>query len=272
MSLIFRRNGRSITNNALPRLLSRDMVDIYVGLENTHWILHEKLLCHRSRFFRKALISKTGRRNEHFALPDEEDHPFKLFVAWLYADVVPPAKEEKDLGPLLDLYLMGEKWEISKLKLDVMEAVRTWYHDTDSWPGLRRVQYIYSNTAPESPMRELMISCAARMFVLGDGLPPHWERAMRRDGAQLAVDILLSMQKWKIDENSVPDARKPPQVPIPQEDELRREIKKEIKNEGQSSGPSSRAMSELPEYKPSESEGTAVGGGSDQETAVEGSQ
>ena len=55
-------------------------------------------------------------------------------------------------------------------------------------------------------------------------------------------------------------------------DELRREIKKEIKNEGQSSGPSSRAMSELPEYKPSESEGTAVGGGSDQETAVEGSQ
>ena len=174
MSLIFRRNGRSITNNALPRLLSRDMVDIYVGLENTHWILHEKLLCHRSRFFRKALVSKTGRRNEHFGLPDEEDHPFRLFVAWLYADVVPPAKEEKDLGPLLDLYLMGEKWEISKLKLDVMEAVRTWYHDTDSWPGLRRVQYIYSNTAPESPMRELMISCAARMFVLGDGLPPHW--------------------------------------------------------------------------------------------------
>jgi hypothetical protein len=243
-----KRSGLTIPN----RLLSHDLVDIYVGIENTHWILHEKLLCHRSKFFRKALISKTGRRNEHFGLPDEEDLPFRQFVAWLYADVVPPAKEEKDLGPLLDLYLMGEKWEINKLKLDVMNTVRTWYHETDSWPGLRRVQYIYANTAPDSPMRELMISCAARMFVLGDGLPPHWERAMRRDGAQLAVDILLSMQKWKIDESVVPDARKPPQVPIPQEDELRLEIKAE------NNGSSESSMSDVPDYKPSESEETAV--------------
>lgn len=104
-------------------------------------------------------------------------------------------------------------------------------------------------------MRELMISCAARMFVLGDGLPAHWERALRRDGAQMAVDILLSMQKWKIDESAVPDARKPPQVPIPQEDELRREIKMEIKNEGNSTDAS---MSDVPDYRPSESEDTAV--------------
>lgn len=236
------------------------MVDIYVGHENTHWVLHEKLLCHRSKFFRKALVSKSGRREGAFGLPDEEDHPFRLFVAWLYADVVPPAKEEKDLGALLDLYLMGEKWEITKLKLDVMNTVREWYHETDSWPGLRRVQYVYANTAPESPMRELMISCAARMFVLGDGLPPHWERAMRRDGAQLAVDILLSMQKWKIDASVVPDARKPPHVPIPNEAELRQEIKQEIKNEAidGSDASMSRSMSEVPDYKPSESEDTAV--------------
>lgn len=241
--------------NHVHRLLSRDMVDIYVGHENTHWVLHEKLLCHRSKFFRKALVSKSGRRNEAYGLPEEEDHPFRLFVAWLYADVVPPAKEEKDLGALLDLYLMGEKWEITKLKLDVMNTVREWYHQTDSWPGLRRVQYVYAGTAPDSPMRELMISCAARMFVLGNGLPPHWERAMRRDGAQLAVDILLSMQKWKIDESIVPDARKPPQVPIPNEEELRQEIKQEIKNDANGS---ERSMSEVPEYKPSESEDTAV--------------
>ena len=169
------------------------MVDIYVGQENTHWVLHEKLLCYRSKFFRKNLVSRSGRRNEAFGLPEEEDHPFRLFVAWLYADVVPPAKEEKDLGALLDLYLMGEKWEITKLKLDVMETVRAWYADTDSWPGLRRVQYIYANTAPDSPMRELMIACAARMFVIGEGMPEHWEKALRRDGQQLAVGIILAM-------------------------------------------------------------------------------
>lgn len=239
----------------LHELLSRDMVDIYVGSENTHWVLHEKLLCYRSKFFRKSLYNKSGGRNEAFGLPDEDDHPFRLFVAWLYADVVPPPKQEKDLSELLDLYLMGEKWEIHKLKLDVMETVRAWYHDSDTWPGLRRVQYIYANTAPDSPMRELMTSCAARMFVLSDGLPQHWEKALRRDG-QLAVDIILLMQKWKIDESKVPDARKPPTVPIPQEADLRREIKMEMKAEDTDSN-----MSEVPDFKPSETEG--------EETAVE---
>lgn len=236
--------------------MSRDMVDIYVGPENTHWVLHEKLLCYRSKYFRKNLYSKSGRRNEQFGLPDEEDHPFRLFVAWLYADVVPPAKEEKDLSGLLDLYLMGEKWEITKLKLDVMNTVRDYYHATDSWPGLRRVQYIYANSAPDSPMRELMVSCAARMFILGEGLPAHWEKALRRDGQQLAVDIILSVQKWRIDESLVPDARKPPTVPIPHEAEMRRDIKLEAKREDSEDS----IMSEVPDYKPSETEGedTAV--------------
>jgi hypothetical protein len=57
----------------------------------------------------------------------------------------------------------------------------------------------------------------------------------------------------------VPDARKPPQVPIPQEDELRREIKLEIKAENNGSDSS---MSDVPDYKPSESEDT-------EDTAVE---
>jgi hypothetical protein len=44
-------------------------------------------------------------------------------------------------------------------------------------------------------------------------------------------------------------------VPIPQEDELRREIKLEIKAENNGSDSS---MSDVPEYKQSESEDTAV--------------
>ncbi|KAK3705774.1 hypothetical protein LTR37_013081 [Vermiconidia calcicola] len=191
---------------ALHELLSRDMVDIYVGEENTHWILHEKLLCHRSKFFRNIFYNKKGSKNSMYGLPDEGDEPFKLFVGWLYADSIPQPTEEKELSNLFDLYLMAEKWEIKKLTIDVLETARKWYHDSDTWPGLRRVQYIYANTEYESPMRQLLVSCVARMLVVGDTMPQHWEKALRKNG-QLAVDIIMCVQKWHIEPENVPDTR-----------------------------------------------------------------
>lgn len=207
------------------------MVDIYVGPENTHWILHEKLLCHRSRFFRNIFYNKKGAKNSMYGLPDEEDGPFRYFVGWLYADSLPVIKEEKELAPMFDLYLMGEKWEIKRLIVECLEAVRRWYHDTDTWPGLRRVQYIYSNTEPESAMRQLLVSCVARMLVTSGGggmagMPAHWENALRKNG-QLATDIILCVQKWQIDANSVPDEREGSVMDIVEEAEERTQIKQE---------------------------------------------
>jgi hypothetical protein len=205
-------------------LLSRDMVDIYVGQENTHWILHEKLLCHRSKFFRNIFYNKKGTKNSAYGLPDDDDEPFRLFVGWLYADSLPQPKEEKELATLFDLYLMAEKWEIKKLIIDVLETVRKWYHDSDTWPGLRRVQYVYANTEMDSPMRQLLVSCVARMLIVGDNMPSHWENALRKNG-QLAVDIIMCVQKWHIQPESVPDTRHSSMASIVDEAEINKELR-----------------------------------------------
>lgn len=190
------------------RLLSRDMVDIYVGQENTHWILHEKLLCARSKYFYNVFYkgSLAKSKSKSFGLPDEEDEPFRMFVGWLYSSAISVPEEEKDLGDLFDLYLMGEKWQISGLIKDVLETVRAYYRHTQTFPGLRRVQYIYANTDGNSPMRQLLVTTVARMLALGDGIPTHWDKALRKNG-QLAVDIILAMQTWKLDEETIPDPR-----------------------------------------------------------------
>lgn len=205
------------------------MVDIYVGQENTHWILHEKLLCHRSKFFRNIFYSKDNKNNT-MGLPDEDDEPFRLFVGWLYSAAVPTPREEKDLGSLFDLYLMGEKWEIKDLIKNVLEAVRNFYKDTDTYPALRRVQYVYANTEQESPMRQLLIQSMARFFVLGEGMPPVWDKALRKNG-QLAVDIIMAVQKWKIEKESVPDPRADSVVPIMEESDRQVDAKKEEEGE-----------------------------------------
>ncbi|KAF2826085.1 hypothetical protein CC86DRAFT_323104 [Ophiobolus disseminans] len=216
----------------LNELLSRSMVDIYVGTENTHWILHEKLLCHHSPFFRRIFYAKNN-SSKTFGLPDEEDAPFKTFIGWLYSSSLPVPREESDLGLMFDLYLMAEKFQIPNLVADVLQVVREWYKYSDTYPGLRRVQYVYANTEEGSPMRHMLVHAVARMMVIEKGIPAHWDKALRKNG-QLAVDIIKAIQDWRLDEEVVPDARDEPEdaeelVDVEAETEkLDAEVEKEI--------------------------------------------
>jgi len=202
-----------VQEKPLHELLSRSMVDIYVGSENTHWILHEKLLCARSKFFNQIFYKKGSSsspdRNKSFGVPDEEDEPFRMFVGWLYSSHIPTPEQESELGNLFDVYLMGEKWAIASLVKDTLEAVRKYYRVSDTYPGLRRVQYIYANTDTESPMRQLLVGSVARMLALKDFIPAHWDKALRKNG-QLAVDIIKAIQEWRVSKEHVPDPREAP--------------------------------------------------------------
>lgn len=192
------------------RLLTSSMVDIYVGPESTHWPLHERLLCYHSPFFASIFYDKNSNsrpgQNKSYGLPDEDDYPFELLVGWLYSRAIRKPEDEKDIGPLLDLYLIADKLEMERLCSDVVDSVREFYHSTSTYPGLRRVQYIYSNTSEDNLMREMMVSSVARYLALGDTIPNHWAKALRKNG-QLAVDIIRAIQEWHLESRSVPDAR-----------------------------------------------------------------
>jgi len=192
----------------LHRLLSNSLVDIYIGPENTHWILHEKLLCHHSPFFRHRFYNKSNSSasSKTFGLPDSDDLPFELFVGWLYSKSLRYPEQENDIGPLLDLYFLSEQFEIKKLSDDVVETVRAFYHNNETYPGLRRVQYVYANTSEDNLMREMMVNSIARYLTLSDTIPQHWENALKKNG-QLSVDIIRSIQQWHLEGRSVPDPR-----------------------------------------------------------------
>lgn len=194
----------------LNELLTSKMVDIYVGPESTHWPLHERLLTYHSPFFAnifyKAQEGSRNGANKSYGLPDEDDFPFELLVGWLYSRAIRAPKEEKDIGPLLDLYLLADKFEMVKLADDVVDTVREFYHQTSTYPGLRRVQYIYAETNEDNIMREMMVNSIARQLTTSSKIPSHWAKALQRNG-QLAVDIIRSIQLWHIDDKSIPDAR-----------------------------------------------------------------
>ncbi|KAI1614743.1 hypothetical protein EDD36DRAFT_462274 [Exophiala viscosa] len=196
----------------LHELLTQSLVDIYVGPESTHWTIHERLLCYYSPFFSSIFYAddkneeKKKRGNKSYGLPDEDDYPFELLVGWLYSKSIRAPSTEKDIGPLLELYLLSDKFQMKTLSTAVVEHVRDFYHNTSTYPGLRRVQYIYAETDEDNEMREMMVSSVARQFTTGDKIPIHWAEALQRNG-QLAVDIIRAIQQWHIEERSIPDAR-----------------------------------------------------------------
>jgi hypothetical protein len=186
------------------------MVDIYVGPDNTQWILHEKLLCYHSPIFRQVFYKEQkDSQQKSYGLPDEDDLAFKAFVAWLYSSSLPVPREESNLGLQFDLYLLAEKLQIPTLIQDILQNVREWYKYSDTYPSLRRIQYIYANTEDGSPMRHMLVHAVARQMVLEDGIPKHWEKALKKNG-ELAVDIIKAVQEWRLEEEIVPDAREEP--------------------------------------------------------------
>lgn len=252
------------------------MVDIYTGPENTHWVLHEKLLCHHSPFLRKIFYNE---KSKSYGLPEEEDITFKTLVGWLYSSgTLPIPREENDLGLQYDLYLLSEKLQIPTLQADILQIVREWYRDTDSYPGLRRVQYIYANTEEGSPMRTFMVNAIARMMVVGTDIPKHWDKALRKNG-QLAVDILRAIQDWRVEPDSVPDVREDPasaeelmdeeieqQVGLEEDEEVEEQQQEGEEAEAQKEGEGEEVENQGAEKEESESES---GVDSSEDTVVE---
>ncbi|KAL8996185.1 MAG: hypothetical protein Q9169_004251 [Polycauliona sp. 2 TL-2023] len=202
------QNGDEKPQKPLHELLSSTLVDLYVGEENNHYPLHEKLLCYHSPFFASLFYNKDNKssRTKEFGLPEIEDQTFALFVGWLYAKALRGPEEERDVGPLLDLYFLASKLQIEALETDIVETVRAFYHTNESYPGLRRVQYVYANTDEDNVMREMMVGSVARYLTLADSIPEHWAKALKKNG-QLSVDIIRSIQEWHLEARQVPDAR-----------------------------------------------------------------
>ncbi|EXJ91733.1 hypothetical protein A1O3_00283 [Capronia epimyces CBS 606.96] len=196
----------------LHQLLTSSLVDIYVGSDSTRWTLHEELLSSHSPFFASVFNKddkpddKKSRGNKSYNLPDEDDQPFELLVGWLYSQSIREPKSEKDVGPLLELYILSQRLQIQELGLNIVDLVREWYHKTSTYPGLRRVQYVYAETDEDNEMREMMVSSVARLLTTSEKIPSHWVGALQRNG-QLAVDIIRAIQQWHIEERSIPDAR-----------------------------------------------------------------
>ncbi|KAE9373267.1 hypothetical protein N431DRAFT_337511 [Stipitochalara longipes BDJ] len=178
-------------------------LEVGEGDEQVKISVHQNILCAASPFFEAACkpewMKSEGRV---IKLPEDDPEAIRGFVYWAYYDEISIAKElpvsqrsdnmenamQTVFGLLAKLYLLGEKYQIPRLKNDAIDA--TMLYNPNSWLPIATVLHIYENTLPESPFRKLMLD-----IVLYDYEADQIEECAEMMCRDFLVDLAISLSK-----------------------------------------------------------------------------
>lgn len=163
------------------------MVTIWVGPERKRFLLHEELICARSKFFHSAFKSdfEESARKE-MSMPEDDPITFGHLVDWLYLRRVSCAYADEDetdpesFGidhPLWDraetvrelqwakLWVLADKIGDDALKLEAQHKYANILESFPSFPSsVEAVRYVYENTLESAEIRRVLVDCTVRAY------------------------------------------------------------------------------------------------------------
>ncbi|KAJ9156051.1 hypothetical protein NKR23_g1286 [Pleurostoma richardsiae] len=174
------------------------------GIGRKTFFLHEKLLCQHSRYFKAALYRNrfTEAENGEFDLSEDDPKDFSRWVRWLYSCPQckkPPdyftnhdcrSKSRKDPArrcstPCERDYVLGDRLLSDEYCLFVLAN----YIQHAEGVSLKRLQWIYDNTPPGSPLLHFTRHWLAWLRFRGSD---EADRELRRK----APDLFASITGW----------------------------------------------------------------------------
>lgn len=136
-------------------------VTIFVGKDRKPFYVHQEQLCEVSSFFKAAFTSGFREASEQtMELVEEDEDTFDRFIQWLYSQQYEMPGEKAEGGgefmEPLKLFVLGEKYDVSKLKDLLMTRLFARGKLTGSPPQLAGIAYVYENTPTNSKVRKLL--------------------------------------------------------------------------------------------------------------------
>ncbi|KAK0119953.1 hypothetical protein ONS95_011377 [Cadophora gregata] len=145
------------------------------GCENlTKFTVHKTVLCPSSPFFESAYKPEWMTAEERvIRLPNDDPIAVRAMVYWMYHNIICISGEMDELeignteedamksayGLLAKLYILGEKFQMPRLRNDAIDAILYRYESTGSFDiGIN--SYVYANTSGDSPLRKLLVHIA----------------------------------------------------------------------------------------------------------------
>ena len=180
------------------------MATLLVGEAEVPFHVHMDILCRASPVFKSAFMGEFAEASERsMTLPDDDPEAFESLLQWLYfkdirLDMTAAQGSGEEAEQLymhfVTLYVASDKYDIPGLKDGVVDRLYTcWSQSGSKVPYPDVVHYIYENTAPKSPLRQLV----ADRWVWGTRLEaytlPGIASTLRTLPLDFVVDLAIAM-------------------------------------------------------------------------------
>ena len=148
-----------------------DQISVLVGRSEQLFIVHRELICAKSKFF-KAACSKRWLegKEKQVKLPDVDPPVFQSYLSWVYSTTLNIAaltdqdtdktvsENSRVVAKYVELYLLGDVLDDVRLRNKVLQTLVL---DTETMPRLETVQRVWKKTPHNSPIRRMIVECAA---------------------------------------------------------------------------------------------------------------
>ncbi|KAF7859708.1 hypothetical protein EAF04_008787 [Stromatinia cepivora] len=144
-----------------------EVVTLLVGEDpeskDSKFIVHKNILCAASPFFEAACKQEwQGTEKDIIRLPEEQPEVIRTFVdEHIYLSLKDyDTREPADLpaGILVKLYVLGDKYQMPRLRNQVMDALTSYCFTGDGRSSLEVLDHACKNTAKGSALRKYLAS------------------------------------------------------------------------------------------------------------------
>jgi hypothetical protein len=181
--------------------LSGGVVKIDVGVSKTPFDVHLELLCACSPYFENLFQHRFDQALTEpvICFPGDDPQVFAQVILWMYrGNDALELLECKKLDFLVRLWILASKLGMADLQNPVMLACKT---KTDQKPtgilGQDTINYIYSHTLPQSPMRYLAVDIWVRRSTT-EGFEKRQEELSRPFLEDLCVGLIKEREDLEL--------------------------------------------------------------------------
>ncbi|KAK3711482.1 hypothetical protein LTR37_009661 [Vermiconidia calcicola] len=135
-------------------------LQVVVGSEKKHFIVHKDVITCRSPFFAAASAERWNNSGDvkPIELPDEDPKIFSTYLQWLYhAEVVVEDKPNNEFSELIKAYIMADKFgDLTCANAIADEIIRSGIIH-NCIPTVSDIHTAFEDTPDGSPLRKLLV-------------------------------------------------------------------------------------------------------------------
>lgn len=126
-----------------------------ISYNERSFVVHKDVVCASSKFF-KAACSLSWKEGQEgiVRLPTARPCVFEMYLDWIYFGEIASKVTDWSMGPLINLYMLGDMLDDKDLRNNVIVALQNGSYKARKITGTSHICHIWENTKESSMLRK----------------------------------------------------------------------------------------------------------------------